>query len=241
MGQLKNTKQPSDPPLFSLCPTPHHHPLSPKPSPWVRQVNNSSLWKRATAWERSRAASAYGIIWWGRSSRPSWIMPKHKSCCVPLCTNNFRNSTRMTFYRIPKKESIRREYVRLLRNDSFKLEPGITRVCYAHWTGGKKLSRDHLPSIFPWSKKKTKRRILSRVLPNNPVSACGATSFPGYHSFPKWAVSHLEQAKYVCKPYTLVSRIAKKSLQPIDRRKELKFAYLSPSAITRSTLHVFTS
>ena len=24
---------------------------------------NSSLWKRVIAWERSRAASAYGIIW----------------------------------------------------------------------------------------------------------------------------------------------------------------------------------
>ena len=25
--------------------------------------------------------------------------------------------------------------------------------------------------------------------PNNPITACGATSFPGYHSFPKWAIS----------------------------------------------------
>ena len=88
-------------------------------------------------------------------------MPKHISCCVPLCTNNFRNSTGMTFNRIPKKESIRRDYVRLLRNDKLKLESDSTRVCSAHWTGGKKLSRDHLPSIFPWSKKKTERRVLS--------------------------------------------------------------------------------
>ena len=69
----------------------------------------------------------------------------------------------MTFYRIPKKESIRREYVRLLRNDNLKLESDSTRVCSAHWTGGKKLSRDHLPSIFPWSKMRTGRRILSRT------------------------------------------------------------------------------
>ena len=27
------------------------------------------------------------------------------------------------------------------------------------------------------------------VPPNNPITACGATSFPGYHSFPKWAIS----------------------------------------------------
>ena len=27
--------------------------------------------------------------------------------------------------------------------------------------------------------------------PNNPITACGATSFPGYHSFPKWAMGSL--------------------------------------------------
>ena len=26
-----------------------------------------------------------------------------------------------------------------------------------------------------------------RVPPNNPITACGVTSFPGYYSFPKWA------------------------------------------------------
>ena len=26
------------------------------------------------------------------------------------------------------------------------------------------------------------------VPPNNPMTACGATSFPGYHSFPKWVI-----------------------------------------------------
>ena len=29
------------------------------------------------------------------------------------------------------------------------------------------------------------------VPPNNPITACGATSFPGYHSFPKWAIEEL--------------------------------------------------
>ena len=27
------------------------------------------------------------------------------------------------------------------------------------------------------------------VPPNNPITACGATSFPGYHPFPKWAIT----------------------------------------------------
>ena len=30
--------------------------------------------------------------------------------------------------------------------------------------------------------------VLICVPPNNPITACGATSFPGYHSFPKWAI-----------------------------------------------------
>ena len=29
------------------------------------------------------------------------------------------------------------------------------------------------------------------VPPNNPITACGVTSFPGYHSFPKWAIYSL--------------------------------------------------
>ena len=30
--------------------------------------------------------------------------------------------------------------------------------------------------------------VLICVPPNNPITASGATSFPGYHSFPKWAI-----------------------------------------------------
>ena len=29
------------------------------------------------------------------------------------------------------------------------------------------------------------------VPPNNPITACSVTSFPGYHSFPKWAIPSL--------------------------------------------------
>ena len=28
----------------------------------------------------------------GQVKQPPWIMTRHASCCVPLCTNNFRNS-----------------------------------------------------------------------------------------------------------------------------------------------------
>ena len=57
----------------------------------------------------------------GTPNRPFGKMPKHANCCVPLCTNNFRNNSGLTFYRIPKEKSIRREYVRLIRNENLIL------------------------------------------------------------------------------------------------------------------------
>ena len=33
------------------------------------------------------------------------------------------------------------------------------------------------------------------VPPNNPITACGVTSFPGYHSFPKWAMDAYHLAR----------------------------------------------
>ena len=85
--------------------------------------------------------------------QPPGIMPGHATCCVPLCPNNFKNSHGLAFYRIPKARHIRREQVRLLRNDNLYLNSDSTRICSAHWDGGEKRNRSHLPSIFPWSKK----------------------------------------------------------------------------------------
>ena len=86
--------------------------------------------------------------------QPPGIMPGRATCCVPLCPNNFKNSHGLAFYRIPKAKRIRREYVRLLRNDNLNLNSDSTRICSLHWDGGEKRSRTHLPSFFPWSKKK---------------------------------------------------------------------------------------
>ena len=61
------------------------------------------------------------------------------------------------------QKNIRREYVCLLRNDSLKLESESTRVCSAHWTEGKKLSKNQLLSVFPWTKKRNERQILSKT------------------------------------------------------------------------------
>ena len=79
-------------------------------------------------------------------------MPSHYNCCVPLCTNHKRKNPNLSFYRIPKDERVRKEYSRLIRNETLKLRSSHTRICSAHFDGGKKRNRHHLPSIFPWSK-----------------------------------------------------------------------------------------
>ena len=83
------------------------------------------------AWDLTRSARIYGIVRrrGGQSEQPPWIMTRHASCCVPLCTNNFRNSPGLAFYRIPKTRRIQREYVRLFRNANLKLNSDSTRIC----------------------------------------------------------------------------------------------------------------
>ena len=100
--------------------------------------------------------------WTEKPEQPTGIMPGHANCRVPLRLNNFKNSHCLAFYQIPKARRIRPECVRLLRNDNLNLNSDSTRICSAHWDGGEKRSRTHLPSIFPWSKKTRERRILYR-------------------------------------------------------------------------------
>ena len=87
-------------------------------------------------------------------------MPHHYNCCIPGCTNSFRNAPDLHYYRLPKDEKQRKIYEHLLRNKTQKSE--CTRVCSTHFEGGEKLSRNHLPSIFPWTKEASKRRELKR-------------------------------------------------------------------------------
>ena len=92
-------------------------------------------------------------------------MPKPVNCCVPGCFNNFRNSTGLQYYRIPKDSRLRTEYVRLIRNKTLKLNSDNTRICSEHFEGGRKMNPDNLPSIFPWTKAKESRRQLIRKEP----------------------------------------------------------------------------
>ena len=65
-------------------------------------------------------------------------MPKPVNCCVPGCFNNFRNSSGLQYYRIPKDAFLQKEYKRLLRNETLNLNSDNTRICSTHFEGGKK-------------------------------------------------------------------------------------------------------
>lgn len=87
----------------------------------------------------------------------------HYDCCIPGCTNSYRNAPNLQYYRIPKDPHIRRKYVVLMRNETLKLDSTSTRICSVHFDGGEKLSRTHLPSIFPWTKPTAQRRERKRA------------------------------------------------------------------------------
>lgn len=85
------------------------------------------------------------------------------NCCVPGCTNSHRNRpSDFKFYCIPKDPELRRKYVVPLKNETLQLESSMTRVCADHWEGGEKLSRTHLPSIFPWTTPKAGRTSIAK-------------------------------------------------------------------------------
>ena len=89
------------------------------------------------------------------------IMVKY-NCCVPNCSNSWRNSPGLKFHTIPKDKEVRKEYKRLIRNVNLKEDSTRTRICGAHFPKGERMSRNQLPTIFPWSSLKSpkKRRII---------------------------------------------------------------------------------
>ena len=80
------------------------------------------------------------------------------ACQVVPCTNSFRSKQHLQYHRIPRTEKLRKSYQVLLRNETLKLHLNQTRVCSEHFEGGQKLSRQHLPSLFPWTKRAEQKR-----------------------------------------------------------------------------------
>jgi len=73
------------------------------------------------------------------------------------------------FHSIPKDQDIRQAYRDLIKRDDLKIADH-TRICSQHWEGGRKLSRRHLPSIFPSSPPPKKRKINDEI-PDNEEEA----------------------------------------------------------------------
>ena len=82
------------------------------------------------------------------------------NCCVPGCTNSWRNSPSLPFHRIPVDVDLRAKYDRLVRNDNLKLSSSSTRICGAHFPGNQRAFREQLPSIFPWTKDVVPQRVI---------------------------------------------------------------------------------
>ena len=89
------------------------------------------------------------------------IMVKY-NCCVPNRSNSWQNSPGLKFHTIPKDKEVRKEYKRLIRNVNLKEDSTRTRICGAHFPKGERMSRNQLPTIFPWSSLTSpkKRRII---------------------------------------------------------------------------------
>ena len=136
--------------------------------------------KRAGEWGEFRPAKASGI---GTRDRVSCLQKKR---------SEFELFTQIFFYILLKCQSITavcldsptaieislldlsfiagqrtknfvKKYDVLIRNDNLKVSSIHTRICCEHWEGGQKLSRTHLPSIFPWTESKQPRRVISKA------------------------------------------------------------------------------
>ena len=84
------------------------------------------------------------------------------SCCVPGCTDNWRNSPEKKFHTLPSDAKVRRLYEKLIGNENLKLNAQHTRICGDHFPDGERMCRTQLPSIFPWTATAEKRRVIEK-------------------------------------------------------------------------------
>ena len=83
-------------------------------------------------------------------------------CCVPGCTNNWKNSPIMKFHTLPSDPKVKNMYEKLIRNKTLRLNAPNTRICGEHFPGGERMSRTQLPSIFPWTSTPKERRPIKK-------------------------------------------------------------------------------
>ncbi len=69
----------------------------------------------------------------------------HWNCCQALCTNNYSSQPQIKAYRLPPDIKIQKKYASALKTDGVNWCKAY--VCSSHWSGGEKLSHDHIPDI----------------------------------------------------------------------------------------------
>ena len=84
-------------------------------------------------------------------SNISWIIVMVKwFCSSALCSNNFTsqdcNRRSLTYYRLPREESIQSKYRKIFRTDG--LNWNKDHICSAHWSHGERKSINGLPDIL---------------------------------------------------------------------------------------------
>ena len=73
------------------------------------------------------------------------------SCCVPGCTNNWRNTRGKKFHTLPSDAKVRHLYEKLIRNENLKVDAQHTWICGDHFPDGERMCRTQLPLMFPWT------------------------------------------------------------------------------------------
>ena len=92
--------------------------------------------------------------------RESTLRLGGKNCCVPQCKNNSRRNPELSFHKIPKDTTLKKQWVKLLKTRGL-CNPGSNhKVCSAHIPGGKKTYKNNIPTILAASTYQRSRRTL---------------------------------------------------------------------------------
>ena len=87
-----------------------------------------------------------------------------KSCVVFSCSNRAgkKGCENLSFYRLPvKNKKLLRAWLGRMRTESVRVNSN-SRVCSAHFEGGKKSDASDVPSIFPWTIKSKRKAPAQR-------------------------------------------------------------------------------
>ena len=91
-----------------------------------------------------------------------------KSCCPYGCTNRLSAKNKgLAFHRLPSDPKLLKKWLKVMRTESVRVNSN-TKVCGAHFPGGRRSRPDELPSIFPCTKKNKRKPPAVRHLAQHP-------------------------------------------------------------------------